>query len=30
MKYFGKDYATNAADYNIAQLHQNIPASPTG
>jgi polar amino acid transport system substrate-binding protein len=27
MKYFHKDYATNAKDYNIAQLHQNIPAS---
>lgn len=28
MKYFGKDYGSGAADYNIAQLHQNIPAAP--
>ena len=27
MKYFGKDYGTNAAEYNVAQLHQNIPAT---
>jgi polar amino acid transport system substrate-binding protein len=30
MKYFGKDYGSGAADYSIAQLHQNIPATPTG
>ena len=28
--FFGKDYATNAADYNIAQLHQKIPTTATG
>ena len=27
MKYFHKDYGSNASKYNIAQLHQNIPAT---
>ena len=30
MKYFGKDYASNASDYSVAQLHQKIPATATG
>ena len=25
LKYFGKDYATHAADYDVAKLHQKIP-----
>jgi polar amino acid transport system substrate-binding protein len=30
MKYFGKDYGSGASNYGIAQLHQNIPATPPG
>ena len=30
MKYFHKDYASHASDYDIAQLHQNIPATASG
>ncbi len=28
IKYFHKDYGSGAADYSIAQLHQEIPAAP--
>ncbi len=28
MRFFGKDYASHSVDYNIAQLHQKIPATP--
>ncbi len=27
LKYFGKDYATHAADYDVAKLHQKIPSA---
>jgi polar amino acid transport system substrate-binding protein len=30
LKYFGKDYATHAADYDVAKLHQEIPSSVSG
>ncbi len=30
MKYFGKDYGSESADYSVSQLHQKIPASGTG
>jgi polar amino acid transport system substrate-binding protein len=30
MRYFNKDYASNASNYGIAQLHQNIPAAASG
>jgi polar amino acid transport system substrate-binding protein len=30
LKYFGKDYATNAADYDVAKLHQKIPSAAGG
>ena len=30
LKYFGKDYATHAADYDVAKLHQKIPSAAGG
>ena len=30
LKYFGKDYATHAADYDVGKLHQKIPSAAGG